>query len=149
MMNDDQIKQQIQAFLMDKNMSDNERIAFLLAATDILRKKMALEVEQSLDENDVKEIEAITDDQQAMAEMVKRWEAKTGKTSEVRAQEILNDFLEKFLTEKDKPAENVSAPVQTPAVEPATPVETPAVESVAATEPVAPVVPEQPTTPVA
>ena len=128
MMTEDQIKQQIQTFLMDKNMSDNERIAFLLAATDVLRKKMALEVEESLDENDVKEIEAMTDDQQAMGEMVKRWEKKTGKTSEVRAQEILNDFLEKFLTEKDKPVETVSTE---PA--PAAPVE--------------PVAAQQPTTP--
>jgi len=146
MMTEDQIKQQIQAFLMDKNMSDNERVAFLLAATDVLRKKMALEVEESLDENDVKEIEAMTDDQAAMAEMVKRWETKTGKTSEVRAQEILNDFLDKFLTEmsKDKPAEpTVVQPA--PVAEPA-PVVTPAapVEPIAPVEPVAP---EQPETP--
>ncbi|GEM_PF-5254299 len=100
MLNEEEIKKQIFQFLSDKKLSAKEKAAFLLAAIDVVRHKFALEVEESLSEKDIAEIEKIPDDQQAMTAMVECWQKNTGKKPENRLQEIILDFFEKFLTTK-------------------------------------------------
>lgn len=102
MLSEEQIRSQILKFLSDKKLSDKERAAFLLATIDVVRKKFALEVEQSLKEKDFKEIENIPSDERAMEEMLRRWEAHTGKKTKDRLQEIILDFFDKFLKVKDQ-----------------------------------------------
>jgi hypothetical protein len=103
MLTQDEIQNQIYQFLADKKLTDKERAGFLVAAVDVVRKKFALEVEQALSPEDIKAVEAIADDQQAMAEMVSRWEKNTGKKSEDRIQQIIFEFFDEFLKLQNPP----------------------------------------------
>jgi hypothetical protein len=104
MLTDEEINKQIQQFLTDNKITDNERIVFLAGTIDMVRKKMALEIEESLDDKDVEEIEKMTgSDDEVSVFMIHKWEQKTGKSSEQRVKEIIKELYQKFLEEKDKP----------------------------------------------
>ncbi len=110
MLSEEQIRNQIYQFLSDKDLSDKERAGFLVAAVDIVRKRFALEVENSLTDKDVKDIEKIPSDQEAMAEMVKRFEKNTGKKSEETMKEFVLQFYNDFLAVKDKLLSEIKQP---------------------------------------
>lgn len=103
MLSEEEIKKQINQVLSEEDLSDKERLAFILMAVDLVRKKVAQEIQQTLSEKDFDEIEKMEgNDEILFAEMVKRWEKKTGKTSEMRVKELVLELFAKFLETKEK-----------------------------------------------
>jgi len=111
MMTQDELRQQISQYISDKQMTEDEKVAFLVMAVGMVRERIVQEIQKALTDEDFTQAEETGgSDEEVFSKMVKSWEKRTGKTKEELVKNLTLELLEKFLETKDQPVP--STPLQ-------------------------------------